>query len=854
MAVNASLGVVKSQENKQQWSEIVTRLETVGVNYCIVDADQWQEVSDLGNVRVLLLPNVPILNGAQVNALNQWLKERGKVIVTGPTGNLSDKQVQAQLRSLLGAYWAFSNSTPTTLEPIKSEQQSWARGPLSSTLIGGVLIPTSSNSKTAAVWLSQRKPAAVIVTDKSTFLGWRWGIDGVASPTLDKAWLQAALNRYGLSSYLPLAGSKNLAPTSCKSNGSSTGPNKPLLPKLEGRRLPRPDVLPLAKTDRSRGGVPVSALPAPTLIAESREQSFLPIESNQGGFLSPAQVNEMNQELESLIARFESTLLAAAAKNSRPNANRDLTARSYKAVLEAKESLKKFRQLIGQQNYGEARQQWLEARRNLWDNYPTERQFAQPEIRAIWLDRGTIVQAKSEADLAPIFDRLAQAGINTVFFETINASYPIYPSRIAPEQNPLTRGWDPLKAAVKLAHQRGMELHAWVWTFAAANQRHNLLLNQPLNYLGPVLSRNPDWAITDKEGNPFDHSRQYKKAFFDPANPQVRNYLLSLLEEIATNYDVDGIQLDYIRYPFQDPGANQTFGYSNSSRWLFKETEGVDPIQLSPKDRLWGQWTTFRMRQVDSFVAAASRTLKEKRPDLILSVAVFPIPQRERIFRLQQNWEEWSRYGWVDLTVLMTYALDTGNLEEMTRPLFEGGSVGSSLLIPGLRLLKVPDPVTIDQMQYIRNMPTGGYALFATENLTPDLESIFNRTQGAVSARNPEPLPYRQPFKATAARYQALQQEWSFLLVNERLRMNQLTLKEWSRQVDGLAVALNQLAQKPSRQNYNSAQAALSKFRRQFGSWMRQQRTVQPYQVQVWENRLDTLERLLAYGERRILP
>ncbi|NEQ63802.1 MAG: hypothetical protein F6K53_43515, partial [Moorea sp. SIO4A1] len=40
-------------------------------------------------------------------------------------------------------------------------------------------------------------------------------------------------------------------------------------------------------------------------------------------------------------------------------------------------------------------------------------------------------------------------------------------------------GWDPLKAAVKLAHERGMELHAWVWMFAAANQRHNAVLDQP---------------------------------------------------------------------------------------------------------------------------------------------------------------------------------------------------------------------------------------------------------------------------------------------------------------------------------------------------------------------------------------
>ncbi|MHC5832554.1 MAG: family 10 glycosylhydrolase, partial [Nostoc sp.] len=97
---------------------------------------------------------------------------------------------------------------------------------------------------------------------------------------------------------------------------------------------------------------------------------------------------------------------------------------------------------------------------------------------------GTIVRAGSKAGLAQIFDRLAQAGINTVFFETVNAGYTIYPSQVAKEQNPLIRGWDPLAEAVKLAHERDMELHAWVWTFAAGNQRHNQIINANPNYPG----------------------------------------------------------------------------------------------------------------------------------------------------------------------------------------------------------------------------------------------------------------------------------------------------------------------------------------------------------------------------------
>jgi uncharacterized lipoprotein YddW (UPF0748 family) len=468
----------------------------------------------------------------------------------------------------------------------------------------------------------------------------------------------------------------------------------------------------------------------------------------------------------------------------------------------------------------------------------------------MWLDRGTIVQAKNEEDLAKVFDRMAAAGINVVFFETVNASYTIYPSQVAPEQNPLTRGWDPLKVAVKLAHERNMEIHAWVWVFAAANQAHNKVLEQPLDYLGPVLSRNPDWGATNKSGGSFDYSQGTKKAFFDPANPDVQNYLLSLYEEIVKNYDVDGLQLDYIRYPFQNQNSNQTYGYGKSSRWLFKQMTGVDPITLNPRGALWEQWTSFKIRQVDTFVSQVSTSLKQIRPQLKMSAAVFPLEQKERLYRIQQNWEEWGQNQWIDLIFLMTYALDTGTLEEKTQSLFDRKIAGNALIIPGIRLLKVPDQVMIDQLQFIRNLPTSGFALFATENLNPNLQTILNRIQGSIITKKAEPLPHRQPFKTAAVRFNSLRQEWSFLIVNNLWAMEEGTLKTWGQEVDEMANLLEQLATNPSPRNLTLTQNALKRFSYQFKSVMSRQKDLSAYQIQVWENRLVTLQSLLNYGQR----
>ena len=220
--------------------------------------------------------------------------------------------------------------------------------------------------------------------------------------------------------------------------------------------------------------------------------------------ISPGRVRLMRREVEGLIDRFEATLLTAEAGNSDITAStgeviqqiinkQTITSKqnlkriksqhrdAHRALYRAKQGLKRFESLIDQRYYSLARAQWSAARQVLWDNYPSDRIVAQSEVRAMWLDRGTIVKARSKADLVPIFDRMATAGINTVFFETVNSGYTIYPSQVAPQQNPLVKGWNPLEAAIQLAHERGMELHAWVWTFAAVNQRHNVILGLPRN-------------------------------------------------------------------------------------------------------------------------------------------------------------------------------------------------------------------------------------------------------------------------------------------------------------------------------------------------------------------------------------
>ncbi|WP_293337468.1 family 10 glycosylhydrolase [Microcoleus sp. CAWBG58] len=868
------LGVVRSSENSPDWVKITTRLWESGIAYKPINLEDIKNLADLAGVNVLFLPNIETLTPAQIKVLEAWTKQGGRLIASGPVGRSSPALVRQSLRSLLGAYWAFPLTQRGGVQPRTrcrdlacTSSSNWVPPEQKNASVqGGVLIPADANSQTIATWKDSSGSSAAIATDRATYLGWRWGSDG--SPNIDSAWLRASIARWG---------------------GTVGRPVEP--PTAAAPPLPNPPSRVTRNTPSSPRNTPLSRLspspplpdPVPATFTDPSDQSApagLDVQINSNKPIVSIEAYLMRQELTNLLGRFESALTAANSGNTAvninaaippqlvasnnsvggPQASRPLVlpAATTGAIAKARQVLQNFDQLLQEQKYAEIRQQWVQARQLLWQNYPQEGQRVGAEIRAVWLDRGTIVAARSEQGLASVFDRLAAAGINTVFFETLNAGYPIYPSQVAPQQNPLTVGWDPLESAVKLAHERGIELHAWIWTFATGNKRHNTLIGKPGSYPGPVLSAYPNWANIDNKGrtqNPNDG-----KFYLDPANPEARNYLLRIISEITRKYKVDGVQLDYIRYPFQDDNAGFVYGYGAAARQQFKQLTGTDPVNISPSSgSLWRQWVEFKTNQINSFVAEVSQLLRQNNPRTILSVAVFPHPESQRIYKIQQNWEVWARQGIVDLIVPMTYALDTNRLQRITEPLAKEQMLGSALISPSVKLLTLPEVVAIDQIQALRDLPTGGYAIFAVESISSGMQGFFNRTQGvrvrsstraSLTTSASEPIPYRQPFAAAASRYTALKQEWSFLLANNQLRVSESELKVLKSRSEELGVALSRLAASPSAESLTTAKRLLASFEAQFQSTMRLHSGENSYQVQTWQNRLESLDMLLRYGER----
>jgi hypothetical protein len=110
----------------------------------------------------------------------------------------------------------------------------------------------------------------------------------------------------------------------------------------------------------------------------------------------PIEALSMRQELQDLLGRVDSAFNRAKADPT--NTQRNFTGQSQ-AIASAQEFLKAMPNLIQAGRYGEVRQSWQQIRQGLWKDYPTEPLAALPEVRAIWLDRGTIVAAGSEQGL-----------------------------------------------------------------------------------------------------------------------------------------------------------------------------------------------------------------------------------------------------------------------------------------------------------------------------------------------------------------------------------------------------------------------------------------------------------------------
>ncbi len=353
------------------------------------------------------------------------------------------------------------------------------------------------------------------------------------------------------------------------------------------------------------------------------------------------------------------------------------------------------------------------------------------EIRAIWLDAGSM--PKTRAGIVDLVRSYKAANLNLIMPEVICRGYTIYPTPLLARDPRFADTIDPLPILIAESHKLGIEVHPWAWIFRAGYTKDR----------GAILTAHPDWAETDKFG---DQLSANGGLWISPAIPQAREFVISLLEDLAKRYDIDGIHLDYIRYEVQSPTP---FGYSQASRELFGREYGVDPIDV---DRLSFQqysWVRFRERQVNAFVQEMSKRLRKISPRLKISAAVGSDPSASRL-NLMQNWPYWAQNGWIDFITPMAYTADDSRFGQLVES--QKAAIGTTaLLAPGIGLhmqTKTPEQ-TVRQIGIARNAGVDGQALFAA--------AYFKKPQGTALTAGPYKTPSLLPFRDTPKRILELQ-------------------------------------------------------------------------------------------------
>lgn len=261
------------------------------------------------------------------------------------------------------------------------------------------------------------------------------------------------------------------------------------------------------------------------------------------------------------------------------------------------------------------------------------------EYRGVWI-RPT---QKTAAEVDEYVETLYNNGINMLCIETIYDCTFIMPMPKGSlfVQNPKFNGFDVLAAYLESCHKRGMELHLWLPIFYCGNETSS-------NAYLSVGKKKPEWLSVSSNG---DKAATLGYMMLDPSNEEVREFLLSNYRYILEKYDIDGFQLDYIRY--FESGGTYDLGYNKGALDAFEEKYGVRP-KYDKTASYWNDWVQFRCDQVTEFVMRVRKLVDEVRPDVLLSADVGPDPTVAKN-TLYQDYITWLENGWLDMLFPMAY-------------------------------------------------------------------------------------------------------------------------------------------------------------------------------------------------------
>lgn len=320
-----------------------------------------------------------------------------------------------------------------------------------------------------------------------------------------------------------------------------------------------------------------------------------------------------------------------------------------------------------------------------------------PEVRALWVVRTALTHPDSARVMV---ERAHAAGFNTLLVQVRGRGDAYYQSRLEPRAHtlqgqPLT--YDPLDVVVQEAHARGMAVHAWVNAYLVASgltppvqPAHLLrtrpdLLAVPRSLASSLYTRSPHDPGYAQALLRFavENVERVEGVYLSPAHPEVRRHLVAVLLDLLEGYPLDGIHLDYIRYPGPDHDYSRE-ALDGFREWAAPRIPGTQRDELARAvaagqvtawaDGLPQLWGDFRREQVATLVRDAWYALKARNPRLVVSAAV-RADADDAFASRYQAWEDWLRKGWLDVVVPMAYTpRDATFTRQIRRAVAAGGA------------------------------------------------------------------------------------------------------------------------------------------------------------------------------------
>jgi len=279
---------------------------------------------------------------------------------------------------------------------------------------------------------------------------------------------------------------------------------------------------------------------------------------------------------------------------------------------------------------------------------------AAAEVRATWLARDSLT---SKETLATALGRAASNNFNVVYVNAWSRGYPLWRSQVFSNEtglliDPAFTNRDILAEAVAEGHRHGLQVMAWFeygfvggWTgyFPGASGK------------GKIFDPHPDWVAQQQDGTEIDGSSFYWMAH---TRPDVQAFLINLAREVVARYDLDGLELDRIRYP------SLAYGYDNYTKSLYAAAHGG---QFPPTHTGNSQWIRWRADRLNEFHAAAYDAIKALQPQFVVANApsAYSSSAYSAYNSFCQDWVWWVNNHKVDSIELQSYVSTAPSLSNI---------------------------------------------------------------------------------------------------------------------------------------------------------------------------------------------